>query len=216
MKILMIFLSLAFLLSSCSSSGDAQKKEAKEGGGNETQSQEILADVKDHSSKMPQLVDIVANMAEQLDAEFPEKKRNENILITTIVDLDDYKKTDKLGRLLSEQFIHQLHIRKFHIIDYKVPGVIQILASGDFALTRDIKKLKKHVKADRLLVGTMSKTPIGTQINVRILNVKQDHVEATASALIPNSLLATKQNKQKTRQYLVRNSKAANETVSVE
>ena len=213
MKTLMIFLSLIFILSSCSTSNEREKEESKPD--EKMQGHEMLTNENTVPNDTPKLVDIVSDMADQLLASFPEKKMSSNILITTIVDIDNYKKTDKLGRLLSEQFIHQLHIRKFHIIDYKVPDVIQILPNGDFALTRDIKKLRTHIDADRLLVGTMSKTAIGTQVNVRIMNVKQDHVEATASAFIPNSLLEKKSIKSKGHQYLVRNSKATNEVVSI-
>lgn len=161
------------------------------------------------------LSDIVSRMADQLLISFPKDKLSESIVITSLVDLDDYTKTDKLGRILSEQFMHQLHTRKFTVIDHKVSDSIKILPKGDFALTRDIKRIKPLTNVDLMLVGTISRNVFGAMINVRIMNINQNKIEATASAFIPITLLKEQQKKVKKNQYLVRNSKRPNETVSL-
>jgi TolB-like protein len=162
-----------------------------------------------------QLSDIVSGMAEQLLMSFPKDKLSESIVITSLVNLDDYTKADKLSLILSEQFMHQLHIRKFTVIDYKVSESIKILPKGDFALTRDIKRIKPLTDVDRMLVGTISRNAFGAMVNVRILNINQNKIEATASALIPITLLKEQPKKLKQNQYLIRNSKLPNETVSL-
>lgn len=209
MKNLIVGICSACLIVGCSSSSEPAETTSGEMIAKQNNSREVLQD-----KRMP-LNNYVAEMAEQLLASFTAEERAENILISTLVYLDDYKKTDKLGRLISEEFINQLHIRKFHLIDYKVPGTIQVLPEGDFAITRDFKKLKKHIPAERLLVGTMSKSISGTEIHVRIMNTKQDTVEATASVLIPTILVDEIMNKGNKLEYLVRNGRADGEQVSV-
>ena len=213
MKSLIIGICSVCLIVGCSSKTDPTETDES------TKSIEITAKHADTREvlqyKRAPLNDYVAEMAEQLLASFPPEQQAENILISSLVYLDDYQKTDKLGRLISEEFINQLHIRKFHLIDYKVSGSIQVLPEGDFAITNDFKKLKKHIPADRLLVGTMSKSISGTEIHVRIMNIKQNTVEATASVLIPTLLVNKIMNKGKELQYLVRNGRTDGEQVSV-
>lgn len=165
--------------------------------------------------KRMQLKDIVSGMADQLLTSFPKDELSESIVITSLVDLDDYTQTDKLGRILSEQFMHELHIRKFTVIDHKVSESIRVLPKGDFALTREINHLNPLINVDRLLVGTISKNAFGAMVNVRIMNINQNKIEATASALIPITLINGMQKKDKKIQYLVRNSNLPNETVSL-
>ena len=127
-------------------------------------------------------------MADQLLYNFPRQYYNETIALTSMVDLNDLKTTSWLGQTISEQFIHELHIRKLNIIDFKLTGNIQLTKQGEFALTRDWKKLNKNVDVQRILTGTMSRNEEGLIVNVRIVNANSNIVESTSSAFIPHNI----------------------------
>lgn len=134
------------------------------------------------------LSEVVSKMAEQLLLNFPKELKQEPIAMTSIVDLNDHKVTNWLGQTISEQFIHELSIRQFQIIDIKVTGNIQIKPSGEFAISREWKQLKKNIDVNRVLTGTMSRNEEGLILNVRIVNADTNLVETTSSAFIPSNM----------------------------
>ncbi|WP_019616639.1 FlgO family outer membrane protein [Psychromonas ossibalaenae] len=153
------------------------------------------------------LSEVVSKMADQLLYNFPKKYRNESIALTSIVDLNNHKETNWLGQTISEQFIHELHIRSLRIVDFKLTGNIQLTPQGEFALTRDWKKLNKNIDVQRLLTGTMSRNEEGMIINVRIVNVDSNMVESTSSAFVPHSMFVGGEYDYQTKKYYSRNSK---------
>jgi TolB-like protein len=156
------------------------------------------------------LSEIVSKMADQLLYNFPRKYYNETIALTSMVDLNDLKETNWLGQTISEQFIHELHIRKLPVIDFKLTGNIQVTSEGEFALTRDWKKLNKNVNVQRILTGTMSRNEEGIMINVRIVNADSNIVESTSSAFIPHNIFMGGQYDYRNKKYYSRDSALTN------
>ena len=152
------------------------------------------------------LGEIVSKMADQLLYNFPRQYYKETIALTSIVDLNDLKATSWLGQTISEQFIHELHIRKLQVIDFKLTGNIQLTDRGEFALTRDWKKLNKDVEVERILTGTMSRNEEGIMLNVRIVNVNTNIVESTSSAFIPHNIFMGGDYNYQKKKYLNRTS----------
>lgn len=152
------------------------------------------------------LSEVVSKMADQLLVNFPQKYYDESIALTSLVDLRDHKVTNWLGQTISEQFIHELHIRKLTVIDFKLTGNIQLTPQGEFALTRDWKKLNKNVDVQRILTGTMSRNEEGIIVNVRIVNVNSNRVESTSSAFLPESLFVGGGYDYQDKKYLSRSS----------
>jgi TolB-like protein len=155
------------------------------------------------------LTEVVSKMADQLLYNFPRRFYNETIALTSMVDLNDLKATNWLGQTISEQFIHELHIRRLHVLDFKLTGNIQLTEQGEFALTRDWKKLNKNVDVQRILTGTMSRNEEGIIINVRIVNVNSNVVESTSSAFIPHAMFVGGEYDYNSKKYYSRNSRLA-------
>jgi len=153
------------------------------------------------------LSEVVSKMAEQLLYNFPKKYHDETIALTSIVDLNDHSLTNWLGQTVSEQFIHELHIRKLRIIDFKLTGNIQLTNDGEFAITRDWKKLNKNLDVQRILTGTMSRNEEGVIFNIRIVNANSNLVESTSSAFIPNSMFSGGQYDYQSKKYYMRDSR---------
>lgn len=156
------------------------------------------------------LSEVVSKMADQLLYNFPKEHHHETIALTSIVDLNDHTTTNWLGQTISEQFIHELYIRKFNILDFKLTGNIQLTQSGEFALTRDWTKLNKNINVQRILTGTMSRNEEGVILNVRIVNAENNLVESTSSAFIPRSMFSGGQYEYRSKTYFSRDSRLVN------
>ncbi|MCW8996197.1 MAG: FlgO family outer membrane protein [Psychromonas sp.] len=152
------------------------------------------------------LSEVVSKMADQLLYNFPKQYYNEAIVLTSMVDLNNLNVTNWLGQTISEQFIHELHIRNLHVIDFKLTGNIKLTAEGEFALTRDWKQLNKDIDVQRVLTGTMSRNEEGVIINVRIINVNSNIVESTSSAFLPNNIFVGGEYDYHSKKYYSRNS----------
>lgn len=153
------------------------------------------------------LSEVVSKMADQLLYNFPKKYHNEIIALTSLVDLNDHKVTNWLGQTISEQFIHELHIRQLRVIDFKLTGNIQLTKEGEFSLTRDWKKLNKNVDVQHILTGTMSRNEEGMIINVRIVNADSKLVVSTSSAFVPYSMFMGGQYDYRSKKYYARDSR---------
>jgi len=110
-------------------------------------------------------------------------KNNENkIMLTSFVDLGKLNKTTTFGRLVGESMFNELHIRKFKVADIRGQNAVSINANGEFHITRDIKKLKKHIEGiDFILVGTYVKFENNSVlVNARILDSLNGDVISSA------------------------------------
>jgi TolB-like protein len=153
------------------------------------------------------LSEVVSKMADQLLYNFPKKYHNETIALTSIVDLNDHSITNWLGQTVSEQFIHELHIRQLRVVDFKLTGNIKLTKAGEFALTRDWKKLNPGIDVRRILTGTMSRNEEGIIFNIRIVNADSNLVESTSSAFVPHNMFVGGQYDYRNKKYYERNSR---------
>tara|TARA_R110001583_G_scaffold539_2_gene4829 strand:+ start:92 stop:772 length:681 start_codon:yes stop_codon:yes gene_type:complete len=149
---------------------------------------------------------VISQMADQLLNTYDQQFENESIALTSLVDLNNNENTSWLGQTISEQFIHELHIRKLRVVDYKLMGKIQMTPQGEFAITRDWEKLNNNVDVTRILTGTLSRNEEGVIVNVRIVNASSNVVESTSSAFIPNSVFVGGSYDYTPRRYISRNS----------
>ena len=181
---------------------------------NEDRSQ---ADVKTDSSRYGHLYtfsgkkslilsEVVSKMAEQLLYNYESPFDRESIALTSLVDLNDHNNTSWLGQTISEQFFHELHIRKLQVIDYKLMGNIQVTENGEFGMTRNWKKLQKDVDVSKILTGTLSRNEEGVIVNVRIVNATSHVVESTSSAFLPHRIFVGGRYDYTPKRYITRNS----------
>jgi TolB-like protein len=99
------------------------------------------------------------------------KHKYSKIVVTSLVNLDEFEQTSKFGRMVAESLINELHYRKFKVIDFRATEAININESGEFALTRNIDKLKDEMPEALILVGTYSILDKSRLvINTRIVN----------------------------------------------
>jgi len=109
-------------------------------------------------------------------------QKEPSVILTSFVDLNKLNKTTTFGRLLSESMFNELHIRHFHVTDFRGQDAVSVNADGEFHITRDVEKLKDHISAtEYIVVGTY--VPFENNsvlINARIIDSETGAIISTA------------------------------------
>jgi len=103
-----------------------------------------------------------------------------NIAITSFVNLHNLSKTSSFGRTLGETFFNELFIRGFNVADFRGQSALSVNPTGEFFITRDIKKINKKISNSYVLVGTFSSIDKKVIINARIMDNQTGRVVASA------------------------------------
>ena len=119
-------------------------------------------------------------VAEQLDRNVLPETRTKPTIITNIVSLSNLGESSELGRLISEHLLHELQIRYWNVFDIRLNRDVVINESGDFALSRDVKKLRDNVPAAQVVTGTYTNSADGVLVSVRVLDLATGQVMSTA------------------------------------
>lgn len=106
-----------------------------------------------------------------------------NIIVTSMVDVDDFAQSSDFGRLYSDSMITNFKRLGWSVIDFRGVNVVTKVKSGEFYLDRS--KLKSTPKNSVVFVGTYGhydtqsntdKEPYGLLINVRLLDKATNQV----------------------------------------
>jgi hypothetical protein len=81
-------------------------------------------------------------MADQLERNLDRKNLANTFIVTSFANLNKLSETTSFGRLIAENLIHELQVRKWQVFEVRLTRDIIINESGEFSLSRDIKKLK--------------------------------------------------------------------------
>jgi len=103
-----------------------------------------------------------------------------NIAITSFVNLHNLSRTSSFGRTIGETFFNELFIRGFNVADFRGQNALSVNPTGEFFITRDIKKINKKVVNSYVLVGTFSSIDKKVLINARIMDNQTGRVVAAA------------------------------------
>lgn len=129
---------------------------------------------------------IASFLADQLAHNRDLKNVSESrIAVTSFVNLQTLKETNKIGLLLSENMIHDFQVRGFPVVDFKTLPFIQVTPNGDFIFSRRVDELRSEYNINYFLTGTYSNNSDGVVINARLLDAKTALVVSSAQAFIP-------------------------------
>lgn len=133
--------------------------------------------------------DLVRFIADQLTQNRDIKNlSNTHFAIASIVGLDDVSRTNKLGYLIQEHLVHELQVRGFKVVDFKLMSdQIQVTKDGDFVFSRDPKRLKKQYDIADVVSGTYSFQADGVVLNIRAVDTKTGVVTTSAQAYLPRT-----------------------------
>ncbi|MBU1657626.1 hypothetical protein KKG72_01060 [bacterium] len=110
--------------------------------------------------------------------------RNHKLVLTSLVDLNNFKESSNFGRLFSESLMTQMTLRGNHVIEFRGDDIVTKTQHGEFKLNR--ARIQSIEDKDILiLVGTYSKMDDSVIVNVRIIEKNSNILVSAASAYIP-------------------------------
>ena len=110
--------------------------------------------------------------------------RDNPIAVASLVELEDFKTTNKLGLWLSENMMHELQIRGFKTIDFKTMPSIQVTKRGDFVMSKAVDELRGKYNINHVITGTYTEHPNGIMINVRLVDMDSSVIISSAQGHI--------------------------------
>ena len=137
------------------------------------------------STSFSSLDSAISEISNQLLVNIPSSmQKNNKLVITTFVDLNEFTQTSSFGRALSEGLINELHTRKFKLLDFRAMETISVNKSGEFSLTRDVLKLRDEMPEALIVVGTYTLYENNLiAINTRIINNFTSDVISTSKVV---------------------------------
>jgi TolB-like protein len=139
------------------------------------------------AGKINQVIKFLADQLSQ-NKNFPNLTKS-TIAISSFVNMENLKETNKIGNLISENLIHDMQIRGYKVIDYKTMPGIEIGRSGDFVFSRNAKDLNSKANINYILTGTYTYYRDGISLNARIIDLQTNIVVSTAQGFISKASL---------------------------
>lgn len=107
--------------------------------------------------------------------------------VTTFVNIDDLYASSTFGRMVGEQLMSELAMKGFDVVELRHSDALQFLdASGEFALSRDVRAVRGHRNLAAVVVGTYVVSPERVYVNARLIE------PATSLVLSAGSVEMTK------------------------
>lgn len=122
--------------------------------------------------------------------------KDSRIAVATIVDVDTMDIVDRVGRALTEVMMHEMQVRGFRIVDFKVTDYINVRGDGDTIFSRDVTNLKESENINYVLAGTYTKHADGIVLHIRLIDMSDHVVISSAQANIPKRFLDKLKNNQ--------------------
>jgi TolB-like protein len=119
-------------------------------------------------------------LADQLDRNVILGARTRPTIVTSVVNLSNLATTSDLGRMISEHLAHELQLRYWTVSDIRMNREVMINESGEFGISRDVKRLQGNMTAANVVTGTYSSTPDGVLVNIRVIDKTTGQVVSTA------------------------------------
>jgi TolB-like protein len=109
------------------------------------------------------------------------------IIITSLVNLNNFKETSNFGRAISEDLFNELFQLGFNIREIRGSNNIFVNKKGEFNLSRNIDVLKSEIPNTYILVGTYSTINDYLYINIRLIDNNNGGIVSTASLKIKDN-----------------------------
>lgn len=139
----------------------------------------------DSNSPIGNLNSLIIFLADQIGRNVDIAYFKKPIIISTFVNLDNLKEASSFGRLVAENLIHELQVRKWRVLDIRLVKEIIINGSGEFSLSRDIQKIRDTYEVGGIVTGTYTFTNDAIVINARVIDIDTGLVVSSAQFPVP-------------------------------
>lgn len=124
-------------------------------------------------------------LADQIERNADRKSLSNTFIVTSFVNLNKLSETTPFGRLVAENIIHELQVRKWQVFEVRLTKDIVINESGEFSLSRDIKKLRDQYKIGGIVAGTYSVSGGHVIVNSRVIDINTGLVISSGQIHLP-------------------------------
>lgn len=114
--------------------------------------------------------------------------RNEApVLVATIVNVNDLRRSAPLGRTLSEQYTSQLATLGYNVKEMKLRGDVFIREqTGELMLSREIRDVARNHHTSLVLVGTYSAAANFTYVSLKFVRTEDSRILRAYDYALPN------------------------------
>jgi len=103
--------------------------------------------------------------------------------VTTFVNVDDLSTSSTFGRMYSEQFMSELAMRGFDVVELRHADALHFLSTtGEFALSRDVAAVRRERDLGGIIAGTYVVSPERVYLNARLIDPATSVVLSAATA----------------------------------
>ena len=124
----------------------------------------------------------VSTISEEFNNYITNNDKAGTIVLTSMVDVNNFKQSSNFGRLYSDSLLTNLQRSGWNIIDYRGVKLSTNPREGEFYLSR--KSLKKLPQDSNYVVGTYGVYGDKLLINVRILKANSNEVIVASNSII--------------------------------
>jgi TolB-like protein len=143
------------------------------------------------TSSIGNLNAMIIFLADQLERNIDSKYFSQPSIVATFSNLDNLKSTSSFGRLIAENLAHELQVRKWRVIEVKMAKSITMTPSGEFAMTREVAKIKGAHKVRAIVTGTYTYTDENVIVNAKVLNLDTGILLSSAQIIIPTDSISS-------------------------
>lgn len=126
-------------------------------------------------------------LTDQLERNVDRKSLENTFIVTSFSNLDDLSETTAFGRLVGENVIHELQVRKWKVFEVRLAKDITVNEAGEFSLSRDVKKIKEMYKVGGIVTGTYSLAGNHIIVNSRVIDIGTGVVTSSAQIYLPRT-----------------------------
>lgn len=124
-------------------------------------------------------------LADQMERNVDRKSLENTFIVTSLSNLNRLSETSGFGRLVAENVIHELQVRKWKVFEVRLTKDVVINETGEFSLSRDVRKLKDIYKVGGVVTGTYSVAGNHIIVNTRVIDIASGIVVSTGQVHIP-------------------------------
>jgi len=115
------------------------------------------------------------------------------VLVATIVNVNDMRRSAPLGRTLSEQYATHMVNAGFNVKEVKLRGDVFVKEeTGELLLSREIKEIAQSHHANYVLVGTYSAAASVTYVSLKFVRTEDGRIVRGYDYALPNDKDITK------------------------
>jgi TolB-like protein len=140
------------------------------------------AEMPAYSKRMKQITNSLANQLK--DNHHKLRMDGNSVVVASIVDLDNPKETNRIGRSLSSGLVHELQTRGYDNIHFQLMMMFQVTDERDCVTSNDVTELRNDFDITYMLAGTLSEHSDGMTITMRLTDWETSVVVSTAQAFI--------------------------------